>query len=75
MEEKLVQRERSTLSHTPDELQVLLIIMVLPGQRRDSVVPAGVFGQERNPVVSASHVKTAAAGMVRWNEYGEISRG
>ena len=27
------------------------------------------------PWVSASHVKTAAAGMVRWNEYGEISRG
>ena len=71
----MVQIESSTLSHTPDELQVLLIMMVLLGQRRDSVVPAEVFGQERNPVVSASHVKTAAAGMVRWNEYGEISRG
>ena len=31
MEEKTVQREGSTLSHTPDELQVLLIMMVLLG--------------------------------------------
>ena len=65
MELKGVQREGSTLSHTPDELQVLLIVMVVvSGQRRDWVVPAGVSGQERNPVVSASQ-KTLAAGMVR----------
>ena len=54
MEEKIVQREGFTLSHTPDELQVLLIMMVLLGHWRDTVVPAGVFGQERNSVVSAS---------------------
>ena len=55
MEEKIVQRELSTLSHTPDELQVLLIVVVLLGQGRDTVVPAGVSGQERNSVVSALH--------------------
>ena len=70
----MVQREGSTLSHTPDELHVLLIMVVLLGQWRDSVVPAGVSGQERNSVVSASH-KTVAAGLVRWKENGEISRG
>ena len=74
MEEKLVQGERSTLSHTPDELQVLLIMVVLLGQRRNTVVPAGVSGQERNSVVSASH-KMVPSGMVRWKENGEISRG
>ena len=74
MEEKIVQRELSTLSHTPDELQVLLIMVVLLGQRRDTVVPAGVSGQERTLVVSASH-KTVASGMVRWKEYVKISMG
>ena len=54
MEVKGVQREGSTLSHTPDELQVLLITVVVLGQRRDWMVSAGVSGQERNSVVSAS---------------------
>ena len=54
MEEKMVQREGSTLSHTADKLQVLLIMMVLLGHWMEAVVPAGVFGQERNSVVSAS---------------------
>ena len=74
MEEKLVQRERSALSHTPDELQVLLIMVVLLGQRRDTVVPAGVSGQERNSVVSSSH-KILATGMLRWKENRKIRRG
>ena len=63
MEVKGVQREGSTLSHTPDRLQVLLIMVVVLGQRRDRVVPAGVSGQERNSVVSDSQ---KAAGMVKW---------
>ena len=54
MEVKEVQREESTLSHTPDRLQVLLIMMLVLGQRRVRVVPAGVSDQERNPVTSAS---------------------
>ena len=53
MEVKGVQREGFTLSHTPDRLQVLLIMVVVLGQRRVRVVPAGVSSQERNPVVSA----------------------
>ena len=57
----MVQREGSTVSHTPDELQVLLIMVVLLGHWRDAVVPAEVFGQERNSVVSASQ-KTVASG-------------
>ena len=61
MEVKGVQREGSTLSHTPDRVQVLLIIVVVLGQRRDQVVPARVSGQEKNSVVSALH---SAAGMV-----------
>ena len=67
MEVKGVQREGSTLSHTPDELQVLLITVVVLGQRRDWVVPAGVSGQERNSVVSASH--PSAAGVVEMEGY------
>ena len=62
MEVKGVQREGSTLSHTPDKLQVLLIMVVVLGQWRDRVVPAGISGQERNSVVSALHPSTA--GMV-----------
>ena len=64
MEVKEVQREGSTLSHTPDKLQVLMIMVVVLGQRREWVVPAGVSGQERTSVVSASH--PSAAGMVKW---------
>ena len=63
MELKGVQREESKLSHTPYELQVLLIVVMVLGQWWDWVVPAGVSGQERNSVVSASH--PGAAGMVR----------
>ena len=55
-----VQREGSTLSHTPNWLQVLLIIAVVLGQRRGWMVPALVFGQKRNSVVSASHWPGAA---------------
>ena len=55
-----VQREGSTLSHTPDRLQVLLIMVVVLGQQRVWVVPAGVLGQERNSVVSALHLPAAA---------------
>ena len=63
MEAKEVQREVSTFSHTPDGLQVLLIMAVVLGQRRVRVVPAGVSGQERNPVVSASQ---DTADTVKW---------
>ena len=49
---KEVQREGSTFSHTPDRLQVLLIVVVVVGQWRVQVVPGRVSGQERNPVVS-----------------------
>ena len=51
-----MQRERSTLSHIPDTLQVLLIMVAVLGQWRVWVVPARVAGQERSPVVSASHL-------------------
>ena len=68
MEVKGVHREGSTLSHTPDELQVLLITVVVLGQRRDWMVSAGVSGQERNSVVSASQ-KPIAAGMVKVEGY------
>ena len=53
IELKGVQRERSTLSHTPDGLQDLLIMVKVVGQRTDWVVPGGVFGQRRNSVTSA----------------------
>ena len=55
MEVNEVQREVSTLSHTPEELQVLLIMVVVVGQRRVWVVPARVKFQKKNSVVSASH--------------------
>ena len=54
MEVKGIQREGSTLSHTPDKSQVLLIMVNVVGQRTDWVVPAGVSGQRRNSVASAS---------------------
>ena len=53
MELKGIQRKGSTLSHTPDGLQVLLIMVKVVGQWADWVVPAGVFGQRRNSVTSA----------------------
>ena len=53
MEMKGVQRDRSTLSQTPDKLQVLLITVVVVGQWRDWVLPAEVLGHERNSVLSA----------------------
>ena len=60
METSVVQRVRSTVSHKPDGLQVLLIRVVVLGQRRVRVVPAGVAGQDRNPVLSALHPPAAA---------------
>ena len=42
-----LQRDGSTLSHTPDGLQVLLIMVVVLGQWRDWVVPAEALGHER----------------------------
>ena len=66
MEVKGVQREESTLSHTPDKLQVLLIMVVVLGQRRDRVVPAGVSGQEKNSVVSALQESVSPGCMVMW---------
>ena len=68
MEVKGVQREGSTLSHTPDELQVLLITVVVLGQRRDWMVSAGVSGQERNSVISASQKTVSPGGMVMWKD-------
>ena len=56
MEVNKVQRERSTLSHTPDRLQVLLIMVVVLGHWRVRVVPASVSGQNKSPVGSASHL-------------------
>ena len=47
------QREMSTPSQTPDELQVLLIMVVVLGQRRNWVVPAEVLGHKRKSVASA----------------------
>ena len=60
MEANEVQRVRSTLSHTPDRLQVLLIMVVVVGQWRVQMVSASVSGQDRNSVVSASHLPVAA---------------
>ena len=60
MEVSEVQREGSTLSHTPDRLQVLLTMVVVLGQGRVWVVPARVSGQNRNPVVFALHPPAAA---------------
>ena len=66
MKVKGVQREGSTLSHTPDELQVLLIIVVVLGQRRDWVVPAEVLGHKRKSVVSASQLPVPAD--MKWKD-------
>ena len=54
MELKGIQREESTLSHTSDKLQVLLIMVNVVRQRADWVVPAGVSCQRRNSVASSS---------------------
>ena len=51
-----VQRVRSTLSHTPDRLQVLLTMVVVLGHWRVRVVPTIVAGQNKSPVDSASHL-------------------
>ena len=64
MEVNEVQRVRSTLSHTPDRLQVLLIMVVVLGHWRVRVVPTIVAGQEKNPVVSPLQM-TLATGTVR----------
>ena len=65
MEVNEVQREVSTLSHTPEELQVLLIMVVVVGQRRVWVVPARVKFQKKNSVVSASHPRAACVCIIR----------
>ena len=59
IEVKGVQREGSTLSHTPDGLQVLLTMVVVLGQETDRVVLARVAGQNRNSVTSSSHLTVA----------------
>ena len=74
MEVNEVQRVRSTLSHIPDRLQVLLILVVVLGQGRIWVVPARVFVQERNSVVSALHLPVAACG-IKEREQFETDRG
>ena len=66
MKVKAVQREGSTLSQTPVRLQLLLIMVVVLGQRRDWVVPAGVLGQERKSVVSA--LQQTSADMIKWKD-------
>lgn len=63
--EASVQGERSTLSHIPDRLQVLLTMVVVSGHWRVWVVPARVSGQERNSVVSALHPLVTACVCVR----------
>ena len=60
IEENEVHREGSTLSHTPNRLQFLLILTVELEQLQTGVVPASVSGQERMPVVFASHLPVAA---------------
>ena len=66
IEMKGVQRDGSTLSHTPDKLQVLLIMVVVVGQWRDRVVPAEVLGHERNSVVSALQLLVPAG--MNWKD-------
>ena len=60
IEMSVAQRVRSIVSHTPDRLHVLLIMVVVLGQGWVRVLPAGVAGQDRNPVVSALHPLAAA---------------
>ena len=64
MEVKGVQRDRSTLSQTPDKLQVLLIMVVVVGQWRDRVVPAEVLGHDMRSVVSALQLPVPAG--MKW---------
>ena len=49
-----MQREGSTLSQMPGRLQVLSRMVVVLGQGKDLVVPAGVSGQRRSCVASSS---------------------
>ena len=60
MEANEVQRVGSTLSHSPERLQVLLIMVVVLGQGRVQSVPAGIAGQERNSVVFSLQMTFAA---------------
>ena len=61
-----LQRDGSTLSHTPDGLQVLLIMVVVLRQLRDRVVPAEVLGHKRKSTVSAlQYAQPVPVGMVR----------
>ena len=60
MEANEVQRVGSTLSHSPDRLQFLLIMVVVLGQGRVELVPARIAGQERNSVVLSLQMTFAA---------------
>ena len=70
IEVKGVQREGSTLSHMPDELQVLLTMVVVLGQETDRVVSAGVADQNRNSVTSSSHLTVAVMVYVKGRRIG-----
>ena len=62
MELKGIQREGSTMSHSPERLQLRTIVVVVLGQERVCMVPAGVSGHKRNSVTSASQ-KPISVGM------------
>ena len=71
-EVKGIQREGSTLSHTPDELQILVIVVVVLGQEANSVEPAGVVGQKRKSVTSAPHSAAAIMNRCMCLKQGEV---
>jgi len=48
-----MQREELSSSQMPGGLQVLLMMVMVLGQGKDLVVPAGVSGQRRNCVASS----------------------
>ena len=62
MELNGMHRVRSTLSQMPGGLQVLFTMVVVLGQGKDLVVPGGVGGQRKKPVVSSRQIP---ADMVR----------
>ena len=55
---KVMHTEISTLLHLPMRVHILSMVVMLLGQGRVWVVPAGVSGQKSNPVCSESQ-KTA----------------
>ena len=58
---KVRQTERSTVLHSPTRVHILSTVVVLLGQGRVWVVPAGVSGQKRNPVCSESQTTAGAS--------------